>query len=391
VTLTVTDPHGAPGSAVTTATIGNVAPSLDAGADHSTTVDSAVEVNATFSDPGLADGPWAFTIAWGDGTATAGSVTSPSSPIRAAHVYPDAGTDSVRVTVTDKDGGTASATFTVTVAPLETTVTLVGAGSIARCASTGELRPGADSTAAILDRVAGSVFTLGNAVMPGGTAASYANCYDPTWGRHKSRTYPVPGRHDYDSSATAEGYFNYFGAAAAPGMGYYSFDLGAWHIIMLNSSNAYVSTAAGSPQETWLKADLAATTKRCVLAMWYEPRFYSTKDTISYANNDVKPFWNDLYAAGAELVLNGHMRDYERFAPQTPSGVADPNGIREFIVGTGGDGHDSRNTFIHPNSEVNISEVFGVLKLTLGDGTYSWEFIPVAGQTATDSGSASCH
>ena len=153
-----------------------------------------------------------------------------------------------------------------------------------------------------------------------------------------------------------------------------------------------MSTAAGSPQETWLKADLAASTKRCQLAIWHSPRFYSTTSTSFSPTGYVKPFWDDLYAAGAELIINAHMQDYERFAPQTSAGVADPaNGIREIIVGTGGSGLDSPNTLIIPNSEVRISKVYGALRLTLGDGTYAWQFIPVAGQTATDAGTGTCH
>jgi len=208
-----------------------------------------------------------------------------------------------------------------------------------------------------------------------------------------ARTYPATGNHDYDSSATAAAYFNYFGAAAGdPTKGYYSYDLGAWHIVVLNSNSSFVATAAGSPQETWLRSDLAVTTKQCVLALWHTPRFYSTTSTSFSPTSTVKPFWDDLYAAHAELIINAHMRDYERFGPQTAAGVADPvSGIREIIVGTGGEGLDSPNTLITANSEVRISGVYGVLKLTLYDGSYSWQFVPVAGQTATDSGSGSCH
>ena len=267
-------------------------------------------------------------------------------------------------------------------------VTLVGAGNIARCDGSND-----EATAALLDSIPGTVFALGDNAMPGGTPTKYQNCYGPSWGRHLSRTRPVPGNHEYDSSATAAGYFGYFGAAAGdPANGYYSYDLGAWHIIVLNSVSAYVATSAGSPQEQWLKADLAATTQRCVLAMWHRPRFYSNTDTVFYPTDAVKPFWNDLYAAGADLILNAHSRDYERFAPQTPDGVADSlSGIREIIIGTGGEGLDQPNTNRIANSEVNISQVYGVLRLSLADGSYAWRFMPVAGQTASDSGSAACH
>src|SRR2546421_135003 len=273
-------------------------------------------------------------------------------------------------------------------APPVATVTPVGAGNIARCDRTND-----EATAALLDSIPGTVFALGDNAVPGGTLANYQNCYGPGWGRQLARTYPVPGHQDYMSSATADGYFGYFGAAAGdPTKGYYSHDLGAWHIVELNSNSAYVATGAGSPQEQWLKADLAATAQHCLLALWHRPRFYSNTDTVFYPTSAVKAFWDDLYAAGADLILNAHSRDYERFAPQTPDGAADSvNGIREIIIGTGGEGLDQPNTNRIPTSLVNISQVYGVRRLTLADGSYSWRFVPVAGQTASDSGSAACH
>jgi len=386
VTLTVTDARGASSApATTTATIANAAPVVNAGPNQTVSVGSPVTLNASFTD-GANDGPWAFGIDWGDGSpTTSGSASSPG-PITSTHVYAAAGVNTVRVTVTDNLGAAGSGTATVTAT--SQVVTLVGAGNIARCDRTND-----EATATLLDGIAGTVFALGDDAYPNGTLANYQNCYDPSWGRHKARTYPVTGNHDYDSSATAAGYFTYFGAVAGdPSQGYYSYDLGAWHVIVLNSNNTFVSTAVGSPQETWLRSDLAATTKKCVLAMWHRPRFYSTTSSTFFPTTSVEPFWDDLYAAGAELIINAHMADYERFAPQTPTGAADPtNGIREFIVGTGGGGLDAPNTLIIPNSEVQISGVYGVLKLTLGDGSYSWQFIPVAGQTGTDSGSGTCH
>jgi PKD repeat protein len=390
VTLTVTDTHGAVSTAAsTTATISNLPPTVSAPASLAATAGSAATLSTTFSDPGVNDAPWTYSISWGDGSAaTTGSTTSQGGGISAAHTYTAPGTNTATVTVTDKDGGAGSAQTAVTVAAPVSSVTLVGAGNIARCDRTND-----EATAAVLDGIPGTVFAVGDAAYPNGTPTNYANCYNVSWGRHLARTYPALGNHDYDSSATAAGYFGYFGAAAGdPAKGYYSYDLGAWHIIVLNSNNSFVSTAVGSPQETWLKADLAATTKQCVLAMWHMPRFYSTTSTSFFPTASVKPFWDDLYAARAELIINGHMRDYERFAPQTSAGVADPvNGIREIIVGTGGEGLDGPNTLITANSEVQISGVYGVLKLTLSDGSYSWQFIPVAGQTATDSGTGSCH
>jgi len=390
VTLTVTDSHGAASSPVTTtASISNVAPTVNAGANQSATAGSPVTLSASFSDPGVNDRPWAYSIDWGDGTSpSAGSTTSQTSPVTATHTYAAAGSSTVAVTVTDKDGAAGSGTLSVTVTQPVASVTLAGAGNIARCDRTND-----EATAAVLDGIAGSVVALGDNAYPNGTAANFQNCYDPSWGRHRARTYPVVGNHEYDSSATAMSYFNYFGAAAGdPTKGYYSFDLGAWHIVVLNSNSSFVPTAAGSAQELWLKADLAATSKRCVLAAFHHPRFYSTTSSSFSPTSSVKSFWDDLSAAHAELIINAHMRDYERFGPQTPAGVADAvNGIREIIVGTGGEGLDSPNTLITANSEVRISGVYGVLQLTLYDGSYSWQFVPVAGQTATDSGSGSCH
>jgi PKD repeat protein len=390
VTLTVTDSKNAASAPVTTtATIANVAPTVSVPASLTATAGSPFTLTATFSDPGVNDAPWTYSINWGDGTAaTTGSVTSQAGGISSTHTYAAAGSNTAILTVTDKDGGAGSGQTLVTVVQPVVSVTLVGAGNIARCDRTND-----EATAALLDGIAGTVFAVGDAAYPGGTPSSYTNCYDPSWGRHRARTYPVVGHRDYDSSATAAGYFGYWGAQAGdPTKGYYSFDLGAWHIVVLNSNNTFVSTAVGSPQETWLKADLAATTKRCVAALFHHPRFYSTTSTSFSPTGSVKPFWDDLYAAGAELIINAHMADYERFAPQTSAGAADPvYGLREIIVGTGGSGLDGPNTLITANSEARISGVYGVLKLTLADGSYSWQFIPVAGQTATDSGSGSCH
>jgi len=261
------------------------------------------------------------------------------------------------------------------------TVVFVGAGDIAVGGGSQE------ATARLLDGIPGTVFTLGDNAYPDGTASNYATYYDPSWGRHKARTKPCPGNHDYHT-ANAAGYFAYFGSLAGPsGQGYYSFDLGDWHIISLDGE---ISTAVGSPQEVWLRADLAAHTNQCCLAYWHEPLFDSG-NIHGGQSQYVQPLWQALYDYHAEIILNGHEHIYERFAPQTPGGAADPaNGIREFIVGTGGAGLYTVTT-PKPNSEVHNTSTYGVLKLTLGPGTYSWQFIPIAGQTFTDSGSGTCH
>ena len=256
---------------------------------------------------------------------------------------------------------------------------LVGAGDIASSGS------GDDATALLLDNIPGTVFTAGDNVYTNGTPTEFATYYEPTWGRHKARTRPSPGNHDYGTSG-ATGYYAYFGAVAGPaGQGYYSYDLGDWHIISLNSN---IAMSAGSVQEQWLRADLAATTKQCVLAMWHHPRFSSGTHGSS---TSPQPLWQALYDYNAEVVISGHDHNYQRFAPQTPAGVADPvRGIREFIAGTGGESHYVFTTPI-ANTEAYNTDTFGVLKLTLYAGGYDWQFVPVAGKTFTDSGSGTCH
>jgi hypothetical protein len=256
---------------------------------------------------------------------------------------------------------------------------LVGAGDIASC----DL-PGDEATARLLDGIDGTVFTAGDDAYESGTAAEFQNCYDPTWGRFKARTRPTPGNHDYVSPGAAP-YYAYFGANAGPkGKGYYSYDLGAWHIIALNSE---IAIQTGSEQERWLRTDLAANKAICVLAYWHEPLFSS-----GWHGNDrrTQAVWRDLYEFGVSVVVNGHDHDYERFAPQTPDGQADPvRGIRELVVGTGG-------AWLRPidrvwaNSEVHDSQTWGVVQLTLHPTSYDWEFIPVEGKTFRDSGTAAC-
>src|SRR6266487_2950812 len=183
-------------------------------------------------------------------------------------------------------------------------VTLVGAGNIARCDRTND-----EATANLLDAIPGTVFALGDNAYPGGTASTYTNCYNPTWGRQKARTSPAVGNHEYDSSSTASGYFGYFGAAAGdPAKGYYSYELGSWHVIVLNSGSTTISTAAGSPQEQWLRADLAAHPARCTVAYWHHPLF----DSKDPPNANIRPLWDALYAAGVEVVVNAHYGFYER-------------------------------------------------------------------------------
>jgi hypothetical protein len=212
--------------------------------------------------------------------------------------------------------------------------------------------------------------------------------YDASWGRLRTLTRPVPGNHEYQTP-NAAGYYAYFGAAAGdPTKGYYSYDIGDWHIIALNAECDFVGGClAGSPQAVWLENDLAAHQSLCTLAYWHEPRFSSGPHGIDARFDQ---WWRDLYAAGAEIVLTGHDHIYERFAPQDPSQNPVSDGIREFVVGTGGEEHHSV-TGQAPNSEITNVDTFGVLKLTLHSSGYDWEFVPEAGGTFTDSGSGTCH
>jgi hypothetical protein len=272
---------------------------------------------------------------------------------------------------------------------------LVAAGDIADCTS-----PNDEATANLLGTMPADakVATLGDGAYPKGSASDYLNCYDPSWGLYKAQTMPATGNHDYNT-AGASGYFGYFRDAASPTQpgctasckGYYSYELGSWHVVVLNSNCTKVGgCTATSPQVQWLKSDLAANTRACTLAYWHEPRFSSVQ-----TGTRLGAFWNVLYKKGAEVVLNGHQHNYERFAPQSPSGAPDTaKGIREFVVGTGG---ETLHPFNPPpymaNSEVRDASTFGVLKLTLHTNSYDWQFVPVAGQSFTDSSTAptSCH
>ncbi|HMN62759.1 MAG TPA: alkaline phosphatase family protein, partial [Anaerolinea sp.] len=269
--------------------------------------------------------------------------------------------------------------------PLAVEGTLVGAGDIDVCGENGD-----EATAALLENIPGPIFTLGDNSNEVGTLKQYENCFGATWGRFKERIHPSPGNHDFTTDNGAD-YFTYFGAAAGePGKGYYSYDLGTWHILALNGNCSQVGGCGeGSPQLDWLRADLAASPARCTIAYWHQPRFSSG---IHGSNREYVDFWRALYAAGAEIVMNGHDHIYERFAPQDPDGNADPlNGIRQFIVGTGGAFYRDLGGDPIPNSEKIILYTFGALKLTLRDGSYDWQFIPVDGRTESDSGSGTCH
>ena len=265
------------------------------------------------------------------------------------------------------------------------TAVLIGAGDIADCKDLS----GAEATAKLLDQNAGTVMAVGDLAYPDGTKENFV-CYDKTWGRAKARTRPAAGNHEFHSAGGTP-YFDYFGATAGdPKTGYYSYELGAWHIIVLNSECLDVGGCeAGSPQEKWLRADLTSHPVACTLAYWHKPLFSSGG---AHGNDlTVKPLFQALYEANADVVINGHDHDYERFAPQDPEGSPDSKrGIREFVVGTGGKNHRPFGA-AKPNSELRDATAFGILKLTLKPNSYDWEFIPEAGKIFTDSGSGMCH
>lgn len=271
---------------------------------------------------------------------------------------------------------------------------LVAAGDIATC--TGD---GAEATAQLLDGLfpagtpveRGVVATLGDNAYPRGSLGEFMACYDPTWGRHRTRTRPAPGNHDYLTPG-AEGYYSYFGSAVGdPQRGYYSYDVGTWHVVVLNSNcQAVGGCEAGSAEESWLRADLAAHASPCALAYWHHPRFSS--GTVHGDQGFVRDLWLALQEHGVEIALTGHEHNYERFAPQDANGRADPaRGVREFVVGTGG--NDVLYGFgpPEPNSEVRQSGTYGVLELTLRTDGYDWRFLSAAGGTFTDAGSDVCH
>jgi acid phosphatase type 7 len=264
---------------------------------------------------------------------------------------------------------------------------VVAAGDIASCRTEGD-----EATAQLVEGMEGTVLVLGDAAYPRGSIANFEECYGPSWGRFKERTRPVPGNHEYYTEG-ASGYFEYFGEAAGdPEEGYYSYELGSWHVVALNSNCEEVRCGPGSPQTRWLEEDLAANDEaRCTLAYMHHPRFSSGEKHGSTAGG-VEKLWEALYEADTDVVLSGHEHNYERFSPQDPQGRVDPErGIRQFVVGTGGGGGEGPISGPVANSEVRVDGMDGILKLTMQPESYEWEFVPVEGESFTDSGSAQCH
>jgi hypothetical protein len=259
---------------------------------------------------------------------------------------------------------------------------LLAAGDVGNCNSSGDT-----ATGNLLDGLTGPILALGDLAYDNGTAADFANCFDPPWGRHKARIAPTPGNHEYNTAGAAP-YYAYFGAAAGdPTKGYYSYDYAGWHIIALNSNCANVSCSTGSAQEQWLRQDQAAHPAACTLAFMHHPRYNSGPHGNTTA---VQPLWQALADFNADVVLAGHEHSYERWAPMDASGAASANGIREIVVGTGGTGLTGYTTTKPANSVVRSGGSFGVLQMTLQATSYSWQFVAATG-TFADSGSGTCH
>ncbi|MEA2677897.1 MAG: acid phosphatase type 7 [Chloroflexota bacterium] len=269
-------------------------------------------------------------------------------------------------------------------------VTLVGAGDIAVCGSiTSDTRTAQLVQDILLADATASAFTLGDNVYPDGSSNWFSSCYEPTWGAFKARTHPVPGNHDYYNNPNGEGYFGYFGALAGPtGRGWYRYDAGAWRVYALSSecirgSRCYIR------QYRWLRADLVNNPHQCVLAMWHRPRFSTGEHGSS---TRMAPVFDLLYDHGAEIVLSGHDHNYERFAPTAPNGNPDPtNGLRQWVVGTGGAPIRPFEADALPITESRDSTAHGVLRLDLYAGGYDWQFMTTSNNPFTDTGSAACH
>jgi len=357
----------------------NRAPIAVAGGPY-TSADGTVRFDGSASSDSDGD-PLTFRWAFGDGAT--------SDAVKPSHTYAQDGSYTVTLGVTDNKG--AASTPAGTMALVSRPVVFVGAGNIATCGTSND-----EATAQLLDSIPGTVFTAGDNAFPNGSDSNYVACYGPSWGRHKARTYAVLGNHDYQNlgdKGDARPSFDYFGDRLGPrGLGYYSYDLGAWHIIVLNDKGAYVGLDPASPQAQWLAADLAQNTRRCTLALWHIPLFLSSNSAGYTVNPEHKAIWDVLYAAGVDVVINGQQHHYERMAPMNPDGAVDQaRGMRQFNVGTGGgDGVMLPTVAVHPNSEKRAA-VFGVLKLTLKLDSYDWEFVPVAGATFSDTGSGTCH
>lgn len=253
---------------------------------------------------------------------------------------------------------------------------ILAAGDIGECGF------GALKTGLLLDKLPGTLLALGDLAYFQGSTVNFRDCYDPAWGRHIDRTRPVPGNHEYETPG-ASSFYDYFGGLAGPrGLGYFAFTAGPWRIIGLNSE---LPMGPGSPQNLWLRDELASNRQGCAMAYWHRPLFSSGPNGN---NPDTRELWRTLSEFGADVVLNAHDHLYERFAPQDLDGKASSTGIRQFTAGTGG-AHLYTPGAPKPNSQVRVS-AYGILKMTLTPSGYQWEFLSVD-NTVLDSGSGVCH
>ena len=358
------------------------------------TTGSTTQANFT-SKESTANHPPQLLMSWTPATTTTADTTTTTT-------IPDT------TTTTSGTTTTTSTTTTTTTPPPPADPVVAAAGDIA-CAP-----PATRTSSACHQQDTANLVAAGgyDAVLPLGDQqyecaelSALQTVYDPTWGRFKSISHPATGDNEYTAGGTgcttpgASGHFTYFGGLASPDQpgctsacpGYYSYDLGTWHVVVLNtecSQPGVGGCGATSAQGKWLAADLAAHPAQCTLAYWHKPQWTDAggvSTTSSY-------FVQALYNAGAEVILAGHNHYYERFAPQTPSGTVDTaNGVRQFIVGTGGRSLHALSATSPPNVEVRNNTTYGILKLTLRQGSYTWSFVPEAGKTFTDSGTQSCH
>jgi Concanavalin A-like lectin/glucanases superfamily/Calcineurin-like phosphoesterase len=415
VAVTATNGSGS-GSAIsdTTAPVAAQAPSAPSNTSPPTITGTPQAGQQLTADPGTWSGtqPIAYAYQWrrcdtsGGGCADIAGATGQSYALTSADVG-----STIRVAVTaSNSGGSATATSAPTAPVTAATAdpVVMAAGDVACGAQSGTTPCQQAATASVISSASpDAVLALGDLQYECGALSDFQSFYDPTWGAFKTKTDPAPGNHEYQTSTDpanacfgmpsgASGYYTYFGSAASPldtnctvaCRGYYSFNLGSWHLIALNSNCADVAggCGVGSPQEQWLRADLAAHTQSCTLAFWHHPLFSSYTSTTS-----VRPLYQALYDYNADLLLVGHAHNYERFAPQTPSGAVDTaRGIREIVVGTGGRSHHAFTTTA-ANSEVKNGDTFGALRLVLHATSYDWTFVPVPGSTFTDSGTTACH
>jgi acid phosphatase type 7 len=302
-------------------------------------------------------------------------LTACAAPASSSVPPPPSPTPSATQTVSREPSASASPTPSPTPDPV-----VIAAGDIASCDLEGDA-----ATAALIEGLDGTVIALGDLAYPNGSDATYRDCYGPTWGSFLDRTHPAVGNHDLAGDG-GEAYWRYFGDRAGTlGEGWYSFDIGDWHVVVLNSNCELIACGPGSPQNDWLTADLAASDAQCTLAAMHHPRF-SSGPHGDYP--PVAPLWEALDGADADLLLVGHDHLYERFIPQTATGVADPAGLRQITAGTGGYTLYAAER-VAPNSELVIDDAFGVLVLTLHPDSYDWSFVTVDGVEA-DSGRAGC-